>query len=78
MQLTDELVTKLGMWVGIPIMIGFLTFIMWDIAKKSKAGRFGTMMIFTILGAGIAVFVIKEGMVYFMDKRIESKAERTQ
>ena len=73
MTLTDEMVTRWGMMVGIPAMMAFLFFIMWNIARESKAGKFGTIMIFIILGAGFMGFAIKEGMVYFMDKRIEQR-----
>ena len=36
----------------------------WDLAKKSKAGRFGTIMLFVVLGAGIAGFLVKEILVH--------------
>lgn len=48
------LLTGLMVWMG---------FIVWDLAKKSKAGRFGTFMMFTIMGAGVLGFVIKTVLV---------------
>ena len=55
-------------------MLGFLTglivwmgFIVWDLAKKSQAGRFGTIILFTILGAGVVGFIIKTVMVEIMN-----------
>lgn len=49
-------------WIT-PIMIGglilFMCFIIWDLAKKSKAGRFGTIMLFVVLGAGMLGYVLK-------------------
>ncbi|AXY41397.1 DUF2788 domain-containing protein [Halomonas sp. JS92-SW72] len=49
-------------WIT-PIMIGglilFMGFIIWDLAKKSNAGRFGTLMLFVVLGAGILGYVLK-------------------
>jgi len=44
-------------------LILFMTFIMWDLAKKSKAGRFGTFILFTALGVGLLGFVVKTMMV---------------
>lgn len=44
-------------------LITFMTFIMWDLAKKSKAGRFGTMILFIALGIGLLGFVIKTVLV---------------
>lgn len=54
-----ETVTNLGMYVLLPIFIGFLFFIMWDIAKKSDAGKAGTFWIFVALGAGFVGFLLK-------------------
>ena len=49
-------------WIT-PIMIGglivFMCFIIWDLAKKSQAGRFGTIMLFVVLGAGILGYVLQ-------------------
>jgi hypothetical protein len=44
-------------------LILFMTFIMWDLAKKSNAGKFGTMILFTALGVGLLGFLIKTVMV---------------
>jgi hypothetical protein len=41
-------------------------FIVWDLAKKSKAGKFGTMALFTVLGAGVVGFIIKTVLVEVM------------
>lgn len=49
-------------WIT-PLMIGglvlFMCFIIWDLARKSKAGKFGTILLFVVLGAGMLVFVLK-------------------
>lgn len=56
----------------LPLCIGglvlFMCFIMWDLAKKSKAGRFGTFILFTALGVGLLGFVIKTVMVEVINK----------
>jgi hypothetical protein len=44
-------------------LILFMTFIMWDLAKKSKAGRFGTFILFIALGVGLLGFVLKTVLV---------------
>ena len=44
-------------------LILFMTFIMWDLAKQSKAGKFGTIILFTALGIGLLGFIIKTVMV---------------
>ena len=47
--------------VSVPIL--FMGFIVWDLAKKSKAGRFGSMILFFVLGLGVAAFVIKSVVI---------------
>lgn len=44
-------------------LVAFMAFIVWDLAKKSKAGRYGTMVLFFALGLGVAAFVIKEVVI---------------
>ncbi|SFI17191.1 DUF2788 domain-containing protein [Modicisalibacter xianhensis] len=57
-------------WIT-PIMIGglilFMCFIIWDLARKSKAGKFGTIMLFIVLGAGMLGFVIKTVITEMME-----------
>lgn len=52
-------VTSWGLYILLPIFITFLFFIMWDISKKSEAGRAGTFWIFLALGAGFMGFLLK-------------------
>ncbi len=56
---SSELITKLGMYVLLPIFIAFLFFIMYDISKKNNAGKQGTFWIFLALGGGFFGFLIK-------------------
>lgn len=44
----------------IPGLILFMGFIVWDLAKHSNAGKFGTMVLFGVLGLGVAGFAIKK------------------
>ncbi|WP_066800921.1 DUF2788 domain-containing protein [Moraxella oblonga] len=57
--ISEEVVLKLGLYGLLPLFIGFLFFIMWDIAKKSNAGRAGTFWIFVALGMGFFGFLAK-------------------
>jgi hypothetical protein len=52
-----------SLYIGVGGLIAFMTFIMWDLAKESKAGRFGTIILFTALGLGLLGFVIKTVLV---------------
>lgn len=40
-------------------LIMFMAFIVWDLAKKSKAGRYGTAVLFFALGLGVFGFLVK-------------------
>lgn len=51
----------------ITIMVGFMVFIIWDLAKRSNAGKFGTLILFIALGLGILGFVIKSVVVTVME-----------
>ncbi|MBK4987491.1 MULTISPECIES: DUF2788 domain-containing protein [Pseudomonas] len=55
------------MIILVTVLIGFMGFIVWDLAKKSKAGRFGTFILFFVLGLGVLAFVIKSVVVGFLE-----------
>lgn len=48
-----------GLRIGVPGLILFMMFIIWDLAKESKAGRFGTFVMFLGLAVGMLGFVLK-------------------
>ncbi len=58
-------------WIT-PIMIGglilFMGFIIWDLAKKSQAGRFGTLMLFIVLGAGVLGYILKVIITWALER----------
>ncbi|WP_108446462.1 DUF2788 domain-containing protein [Halomonas denitrificans] len=60
-------------WIT-PIMIGglilFMCFIIWDLAKKSRAGRFGTIMLFVVLGAGMLGYVLKVVITWTLESGV--------
>lgn len=55
------------MTILVTILIGFMGFIVWDLAKKSKAGRFGTFILFFVLGLGILAFIIKSVVIGYIE-----------
>lgn len=50
---------ELMMIVLVGGLVLFMAFIVWDLAKKSKAGRYGGMVLFFALGLGVLGFIIK-------------------
>ncbi|MFS0824883.1 DUF2788 domain-containing protein [Pseudomonas phoenicis] len=56
----DPAVFEAWMMIGlVSALVGFMGFIVWDLAKKSKAGRLGTLILFFVLGLGVMAFVVK-------------------
>ncbi|MBX8540503.1 DUF2788 domain-containing protein [Pseudomonas cichorii] len=55
------------MTILVTILIGFMGFIVWDLAKKSRAGKFGTFILFFVLGLGIMAFVIKSLVIAYIE-----------
>lgn len=54
------------MTVLITALMVFMAFIVWDLAKKSKAGKFGTCILFFALGLGVLGFIIKSIVISFI------------
>ncbi len=54
--------------LGVGGLIAFMVFIVWDLAKESKAGRFGTFILFIALAMGLLGFIIKTVLVEIVDK----------
>ena len=52
------------MIILVTVLIGFMGFIVWDLAKKSKAGKFGTLILFFVLGLGVLAFIIKLSLIH--------------
>lgn len=57
--LTEAQISEFGMTWGLGLMIVFMLFIIWDLAKGSKAGKLGTFILFFVLAFGILGFVAK-------------------
>jgi hypothetical protein len=56
------------MTILVTVLIAFMGFIVWDLAKKSKAGRFGTMILFGVLGLGVLAFIIKSMVIAYLEQ----------
>jgi hypothetical protein len=44
-----------------------MVFIVWDLAKSSNAGKFGTFILYIALAMGILGFLIKVVITYMME-----------
>jgi len=57
---TEEQISEFALTYGLSAFILFMLFIIWDLAHKSRAGRFGTFVLFFVLAFGILGFVAKQ------------------
>ena len=64
--MSEAVFSQISMLVLLTGLIVWMGFIVWDLAKKSRAGRFGTIALFTILGAGVVGFIVKTVLVEIM------------
>ena len=58
---------SISLTVLITALICYMGYIVWDLAKRSNAGKFGTAILFFALGLGVVGFVIKTIIVEMMD-----------
>jgi hypothetical protein len=64
--LNEEQISELGLTWGIAGFIGLMLFIIWDLARKSGAGKLGTFVLFFVLAFGILGFVAKQVIEWMM------------
>ena len=62
----DEWLTEYGVTLGVGGLILFMVFIVWDLARRSEAGRFGTVILYIGLALGIFGFLIKIVISYLL------------
>ncbi len=48
-------------------LIAYMMFIIYDLAKKSNAGKLGMCVLFSALGLGMCGFITKTIIVWVMD-----------
>jgi hypothetical protein len=66
-MMSDQWLTEYGVTLGVGALILFMIFIVWDLAKRSGAGKFGTMILYIALAMGIFGFVIKIIIAYLLE-----------
>ena len=64
--MSEEQFSNVAMYVLLTGLIIFLGFIIWDLGKKSGAGKFGMGVLFLVLGFGVFGFVFKNVLVEFL------------
>jgi hypothetical protein len=63
----DKWLSDYGVTLGVGALILFMLFIVWDLAKRSNAGKFGTAILYVGLAMGILGFLIKVIITYLLE-----------
>jgi hypothetical protein len=63
---TEEQIAGFGLTFGVSAFMLYMVFIIFQLARESKAGRFGTFVLFLALGVGLIGFVAKGIIKYLM------------
>ena len=62
---TEEQIAHFGLTFGVGAFMLYMGFIIFQLARESKAGRFGTFVLFLALGFGFIGFIAK-GIIKWM------------
>ena len=65
--LTEAQISEFGMTFGIGAGILYMLFIIGQLAWESKAGKFGTFVLFLVLGFGVLGFVAKNVIAWLLN-----------
>jgi hypothetical protein len=63
---TEEQIAQFGLSFGIGAFMLYMVFIIFQLARESKAGRLGTFVLFLALGFGLVGFAAKSVIQFFM------------
>ncbi|MBY0440021.1 MAG: DUF2788 domain-containing protein [Burkholderiales bacterium] len=63
---TEEQITEIGLTWGIGGFILLMVFIIISVARESRAGRFGTFVLFFVLAFGIFGFLLKQVIQWWL------------
>ena len=62
----EEQIAWFGLTVGVGAFMLYMVFIIFQLARESKAGKFGTFVLFLALGFGLLGFVAKGLIKFFL------------
>ena len=63
---SEEQIAQFGLSFGVGAFMLYMVFIIFQLARESKAGRFGTFVLLLGLGFGLVGFLAKGVIKYFM------------
>ena len=65
--LTEEQIAQFGLTFGLGGFMLCMMFIIWNLAKESKAGRLGTFVLFFVLAFGMMGFIAKTVLTWLLE-----------
>ena len=71
MDFTEEQIAWFGMTFGVTAFMLYMVFIIFQLARESRAGRMGTFVLFLALGFGLLGFAAKGLIKYFLSGVVE-------
>ena len=63
---TEGQIAQFGLTFGVGAFILYMLFIIFNLAMESKAGKFGTFVLFLVLAFGILGFVAKNVIAWIL------------
>lgn len=67
----DQWLSDYGVTIGVGALVLFMVFIVWDLAKRSNAGVFGTAILYLALALGVLGFLIKVAITYLLESGLD-------
>ncbi len=67
LQFTEEDIATFGLTIGLGAFILYMFFIVFQLARESKAGKFGTFVLFLVLTLGMIGFLAKLLIQWLLD-----------
>ncbi|MDM7456936.1 MAG: DUF2788 domain-containing protein [Tepidimonas sp.] len=65
---TEAQVAQFGLTFGVGAFILYMLFIVLNLARESKAGKFGTFVLFLVLSLGMLGFLAKNVIQWILEK----------
>ncbi|MDT8282751.1 MAG: DUF2788 domain-containing protein [Gammaproteobacteria bacterium] len=70
--MTEKEFAEISLTIGLTFGISYMLFIVYKLAKESRAGKYGMMILFVGLGLGIFGFVAKYAIKLYLDSQLGS------
>lgn len=64
---TEPQIASFGMTFGLGAFMTYMLFIIYNLARESRAGKFGTIILFFVLAFGMLGFVAKNVIQRVLD-----------